>query len=439
MLYTRNKPRKRKPNWRNILLTLLCIVLLATSVTLLVKSIPAWVRPGDTKLENSPTPPTPGTEPTPEATPAATPTPEITPTPELTPEPTAEPAPTPKRGSGVQSITIGAVGDVTLHEHAIKAAKSGSGYDFTNFFGFIQPYISWQDVTIANLDASVTEAAVSVTNAPDALLSGLSAAGVDAVALANDTVNAAGADALEATLQAADDAGLKAADGPVILTKDDLRIALLNYAELSDGTLCVRQLSQENLDADLAEVSQDELGIDFVVAYVHWGQEDSAALTDTQKSWAQVFADAGVDVVLGSGAHLPQEMAWLQNADGHKTLVAYGLGNFLSGSRNGGKDAGVIVNFTLTKDFDHDVTSIDAVTYSPTWVLKYSVQGKYSFEIMPAAEYADKHYRNMAKTDKTRIAQVPAEIEAALGTGTGTMDKAIRTMQDGVSTVVTAE
>jgi len=41
MLYTRIKPRKRKPNWRNILLTLLCVVLLATSVTLLVKSLPA--------------------------------------------------------------------------------------------------------------------------------------------------------------------------------------------------------------------------------------------------------------------------------------------------------------------------------------------------------------------------------------------------------------
>ena len=42
VLYTRNKPHKRKPNWRNILLTALCVVLLASSVTLLVKSIPAW-------------------------------------------------------------------------------------------------------------------------------------------------------------------------------------------------------------------------------------------------------------------------------------------------------------------------------------------------------------------------------------------------------------
>lgn len=445
MLYTRNKPHKRKPNWRNILLTLLCVVLLVASVTLLVKSIPAWVRPGDVSLDNSPMPENvPSAEPTaaPAETPEATKTPEATP--EITPEPTIEPTAEPKRGSGVQSITFGAVGDISLHEHSLKAAKNGNTYDFTNFFGFIQPYISWQDVVIANLDASADSAAdVSVTNAPAALLDGLHAAGVDVVALANDTIEAQGKEAGYSTAAAAALSGLIAAgneaSAPVILTKEDLRIGFMSYAVTAEPALAVRELTDAKFDEDLAYLGADELGVDFTVVYVHWGQEGSAELTDAQKAWAQKFADAGVDVVLGSGAQVPQQLTYLQNADGHKTLVAYGLGNFLSGARKDGKDSGVIVNFTLTKDFDAETTSIEAVTYSPTWVLKYSAQGKYSFEIMPAAEYADKHYRNMAKTDKERIAKVPAEIEAALGTSAGAMDPSVRVMVDGVSTVVTEE
>ena len=443
MLYTRIKPRKRKPNWRNILLTLLCVVLLATSVTLLVKSIPAWVRPGDVSLENSPTPPTPGIDPTvqPYATPTATP--EVTPAPEITPEPTEAPTPTPKRGSGVQSITIGAVGDVKLHEHALKAAKSGNSYDFTNFFGFIQPYISWQDVVIADLDAAVAEGTVSVTRAPAALLDGLSAAGVDVVTLANATVETEGAEAAEATVLTAAQAGLTAVGSegaaPVILEKDDLRIALLNYAVTEAETAAVHELTDVNLTNDLAYLGTDPLGVDFVIVCIDWNLEDGTKLTDLQKEWVKKLSDAGVDVVLGSGTQVPQAMTTIQNAEGHKTLVAHGLGNFLSGYRKDGKDAGVIVNFTLTKDFDNETTSIDAVSYAPTWVLKYSAQGKYSFEIMPAAEYADKHYRNMAKTDKERIAKVPAEIENAVSTSAGSMDKTVRKMVDGVSTVVMEE
>ena len=442
MLYTRNKPRKRKPNWRNILLTLLCVVMLATSVTLLVKSIPAWVRPGDVSLENSPaTTVEPTAKPTAQPTQAPTATPEVTPEPTI--EPTQEPTPTPKRGSGVQSVTFGAVGDVKLHEHILKAAKSRSSYDFTNFFGFIQPYISWQDYVLADLDAAVAGDALSVTRAPAALLDGLSAAGVDVVTLANATVEGEGKEAAELTASTAAQAGLTTVGvegyAPVILEKDDLRIALLGYAVTDAQAAAVRELTDANLANDLAYLGSDPIGVDFTIVCIDWNLADGTKLADLQKEWVKKLSDAGVDVVLGTGTQVPQAMTMLQNTEGHKTLVAHGLGNFLSGSRKDGKDAGVIVNFTLTKDFDNETVSIDAVSYAPTWVLKYSAQGKYSFEIMPVAEYANKRYRNMAVTDKERIAKVPAEIENAVSTSAGSMDETVRTMVDGVSTVVTEE
>lgn len=447
MLYTRNKPHKRKPNWKNILLTALCIALASASITLLVKSLPAWTGGGSsTRLDNSPTA-------SPSA-PAASPsqTPETTPTPEIEQEPSVEPTetPAPKRGSGVQSITIGAVGEIAMHEHELQAAKSGDSYDFTEFFSRIQPYISWQDVTIGNLETIIAQDGFDAVRSPSQLLTGLEQAGMDVLTLANEHILDSDISGAQSTVTAIQEAGMTSVGAytsgsdfvtPVILQKDDLRIAVLNYTESTeknpDGASdTVKYLTEAAFDNDMKQVQADETGVDFVIVCVHWGTEDEQALSDSQKSWAQKFADAGVDVVLGSGTHLVQEMSYVQGADGNTTLVAYGLGNFLSGARQGGKDAGVIVNFTLTKDFDADTKSIDEVTYIPTWVLKYSSQGKYSFEIMSSVEYSQKKYQNMSLTDRDRVKQVQSEIEKALGSGVGKTDTAIRTMTDGVSTIV---
>ena len=119
--------------------------------------------------------------------------------------------------------------------------------------------------------------------------------------------------------------------------------------------------------------------------------------------------------------------------------MAYGLGNFVGPTRSGGEDAGYVLSVTLTKNFDTGEESIDSVTYVPTWVLKYSAGGKYSFEVLSAVEYSERGYQNMSASDRTRVAAVPAEIQEALGADAGTLDETRREMVDGVSTVVQEE
>jgi poly-gamma-glutamate capsule biosynthesis protein CapA/YwtB (metallophosphatase superfamily) len=62
---------------------------------------------------------------------------------------------------------------------------------------------------------------------------------------------------------------------------------------------------------------------DFVVVLVHWGQEYGGS-NDLQRKLAASLEKAGADLVIGSHAHVVQEVA-LQG----RTLVAYNLGNFL--------------------------------------------------------------------------------------------------------------
>ena len=116
--------------------------------------------------------------------------------------------------------------------------------------------------------------------------------------------------------------------------------------------------------------------------------------------------------------------------------MAYSLGSFLDAYRNNGRDAAVILNFKLTKDFDKDEKNVEEVTYTPIWELKYSSEGKYAFEMMNSIEYSSKKYQNMSLADRDRIKLIRKEIETAMGTGAGQTDINIRTMTDGVSTIV---
>ena len=48
-----------------------------------------------------------------------------------------------------------------------------------------------------------------------------------------------------------------------------------------------------------------------------------------------MFADEGVDVVLGMHPHVIQPMEWVEGKAMVSVLVAYSLGNFLNGQETG--------------------------------------------------------------------------------------------------------
>ena len=70
---------------------------------------------------------------------------------------------------------------------------------------------------------------------------------------------------------------------------------------------------------------------DVVIVSAHRGNENHHTPNKTQK-YAQLFADEGVDVVIGTHPHVIQPVKWVKSKrDNHQTLVAYSLGNFLNG------------------------------------------------------------------------------------------------------------
>lgn len=63
---------------------------------------------------------------------------------------------------------------------------------------------------------------------------------------------------------------------------------------------------------------------DYVIAYVHWGTEDSNQIEDIQRTMGYEYINAGADIVIGAHAHVLQGIEFYQGKP-----IVYNLGNFI--------------------------------------------------------------------------------------------------------------
>ncbi len=102
----------------------------------------------------------------------------------------------------------------------------------------------------------------------------------------------------------------------------------VSYIKLRDKTLAV--IGVETLTGSMtnklaAEVIQDaEMKSDFQIIYVHWGSEYAPTSNQSQREWAQLFVDAGADLIVGLHPHVVQEVGLIDGV-----LVFYSLGNYI--------------------------------------------------------------------------------------------------------------
>jgi len=89
---------------------------------------------------------------------------------------------------------------------------------------------------------------------------------------------------------------------------------------------------------------------DFTIVFPHWGTEYSYKASKSQKELTDFFYDLGVDLVIGTHPHVLQPVEWLEKGDGHKMLIYYSLGNFISYQREAPRMLGGIAEVTITKN-----------------------------------------------------------------------------------------
>ncbi len=298
----------------------------------------------------------------------------------LEPNPTLEPV------QPLRSCRIRAVGDLMVHKKQLEIAKQADGsYDFHPQYALIADSLADADYTIANLETTIGQyenrpySGFPMFNTPESLLDAVKDAGVDFLTLANnhmldryfegmvktaDNVEAWGFDFGGANRTPQEKEKLN------IVEVNGIRLGFLCYTQMTNGMedwsnaavkeYGVNYLRKADLPGEVAALRQ--AGADVVIAIPHWGEEYFRRPQSYIVTWAKKMVAAGVDVVLGSHPHMVQPVEFVE-AEGHRGLVAYSLGNFIDNMLKRYTDSGIILEFTVqeTQDGGFAITNVGIV------------------------------------------------------------------------------
>ena len=236
-------------------------------------------------------------------------------------------------------------GDIILAEKP-RAAYDAGGIDAIVDKG-IRLLFEGADFNIANLECAITDEAVDKADKewtfalPTKYVKAIKESGVQLLTLANNHILDFGTDALLNTIKVLDEndilhigAGKDIRDANKVYIKE---IEGKRYAFIGASAVIPHETWKANADRAGVANGYDTFGIcsnifklkkyvDKVIVYMHWGKELEVRSGELQKLIAHRLVDAGADLVVGTHAHVVQEIEYYNNVP-----IVYSLGNFVYG------------------------------------------------------------------------------------------------------------
>ncbi|MFD1361984.1 CapA family protein [Lentibacillus salinarum] len=313
----------------------------------------------------------------------------------------------------VQEITLSAIGDILIHGTVYEDARKADGtFDFRPMLEQVRPYLNDTTITFANQETMIGGEVLGLSsyptfNSPHAVGDALKEAGVDVVSLANNHTLDGGEEAIMNAIDhwekidmmytgayqhEADSDELR-----VYHTDEGISVAFLAYTygtngiPVPDGKDHLVNLIDKDVMADRIQEAKQQA--DAVILSLHYGNEYERMPSAEQKDLIQFAADKGVHVVLGHHPHVLQPVDWVEGDDGHATLVAYSLGNFLSGQDEFYRRIGGVFKFAIEKTVKGEKETIDvkAPQFMPTFV---KFQNEANYEVAPMYQLTDDELAN---------------------------------------------
>ena len=275
-------------------------------------------------------------------------------------------------------ISMLSVGDNLIHdgiyEQAKKRSKNG-GYDFSYAYKNIASTVEKADLATINQETIIAKSyepsGYPLFNSPQEVGEEVKKIGFDVVNLANNHMLDKGAKGLSEAIDFWNNIGGITMTGAYkdendmnrleYIEKDGIKIGLVGITRYTNGLSlpkdsALKIIYTSDEDTIKSKIQKAKAECDIVLVNVHWGEEYTTTPNNDQRELASKMASWGADVIIGHHPHVIQPVEWIDNGNGTKTLVAYSLGNFISGQNKAETIVEGMLQVTLTRDETGTVT-----------------------------------------------------------------------------------
>ncbi len=266
--------------------------------------------------------------------------------------------------------------------------------DYSDVMMLLMPYVN-ADVSCVFLENIFSDEHKANDNvAPASAASLLKEAGFGVAACGFSQAYAAGKSGMEATLKVLDEqqiqaTGIGRTEDSVFTTTNagGVKTAFLQYTDTISAKMR-KSMAKDGTDglipaADISRITDDiaaarSQGAEAVIVMMNWGKTGKDP-DRSQRELAEGIAQAGADLIIGNGSHVPQTAEYITGSNGKNVLCIWSLGTLLCGDRSHIKRvSGYLLHVTIQSDGQGGV-DILRPEYTPVYTWKYKQDGRYYY------------------------------------------------------------
>ena len=336
------------------------------------------------------------------------------------------------------SYTLTVAGSVSMEGEILKNTwnQESGAYDLSDIMLLLKPELK-SDLNVVFIENILSGSdKANGTVAPEELADLLKETGFGMAACGYSKAYDKGADGIAGTWMTLDERGIiptgvrpEERQGQLeIVTVNGVKTAFLQYTGTVPSKTRKKMVSAGTAgmvpEADISLITEEiaaarDKGAEAVIVLLKWGKTDSKP-ESSQRELAVEIAQAGADLIIGSGSRIPQGAEYLEGRNGARVLCVWSAGTLLTGDRSNPRHmAGYLLHVTVRKN-GKGGADILAPEYSPVYTWKYKQDGRYYYRCLasdqPVPDGMDsEQQKTMAKAEKA-VSEALADSPVALRT-----------------------
>ena len=331
-------------------------------------------------------------------------------------------------------IRISAVGDILCENSILEDAydKGTQNYDFTSMFKNMSTFFADSDITVGTMETNYTDDKYSgygQRNSPTSFAEALKNIGIDLVSISTNHSLDYGIEGLQETKRALEGIGYDVVGDNLgesrvkIKTIKNTKIAFLSYTYGFENQNSKTKDELDSANIYNSEIAKQDLeyakeNADYSIIIMHWGDAYSTKPNKEQQNIAKFLVENGADMILGNHASAVQKMEVMQSPEGKNVLVAYSLGNYISGETMDISKIELVLNIELRKSGETGEVVLSKVDYTPIYVLDRGTKAEDRYELIDmkgtAKAYAEGNKKIVNKATYNKLVEGLKKLEGII-------------------------